>query len=262
MALEANGFIPVPPTIAFQADFQPVIAQVSEKLISRLGKRLHSLYLYGSVAQGTAHYGISDLDVCIVLSEPINASTRHQLSDMALDIALGEPAVSKIDFDIGDIAEILALENKNSWGYWLKHHCRCIYGDDLAQRFALFRPSRAIAIAVNGDFPVVLHHYIDQLTQVTERNEQKKIQRAAARKLIRSTNLLRSDREKEWPETLDEYASRLIIRYPQKKSQIDYFLGESIHPSDEAACFIHHLRLFMAWLESICLLEGITISKT
>ena len=48
MALDSNGFIPMPPAVEFQVEFLPVIAAVSESLISLLGKRLHSLYLYGT----------------------------------------------------------------------------------------------------------------------------------------------------------------------------------------------------------------------
>lgn len=36
--------------------------------------------------------------------------------------------VIKIDFDIGSRSEVLAADNRLSWGYWLKHHCRCLWG--------------------------------------------------------------------------------------------------------------------------------------
>jgi len=251
MASDSNGFIRIPPAIEFQAEFLPVIAAVSKSLISLLGKKLHSLYLYGSVAQGQAQKGVSDLDVCMVLTHSVSASERHQLADIAQDIASRYSTVCKIDFDIGELAEVLDSENRHSWGYWLKHHCRCIYGEDLTQRFEPFKPSKAIAVAVNGDFAVVLEKYIDQLTLQTDRNEQKKIQRAAARKLIRSTNLLRTDAESDWPETLTEHATRLVTRYPQKADEIDYFLRESFSPTDSAAAFIQHLIPFLRWLDDV-----------
>lgn len=252
MALDSNGFISIPPTIEFQAEFLSVIAAVSASLISLLEKRLHSLYLYGSVAQGLAQNGVSDLDVCIVLTQSVSTSERHQLADIALDITSRYPVVCKIDFDIGELSEVLDSENEYSWGYWLKHHCRCIYGDDLAKHFQPFKPSQAIAVAVNGDFRVVLGEYIDQLTQVTERNKQKKIQRTAARKLIRSTNLLRTNADNDWPDTLAEHVSRLVRRYPQKADDIDYFLRESIAPADNAVSFIQHLTAFIGWLDITC----------
>lgn len=251
MPLDSNGFIPMPPAVEFQVEFLPVIAAVSESLISLLGKRLHSLYLYGSVARGQAQSGVSDLDICMVVTHPVCTSERHQLAEIASDIAFRYPIVCKIDFDIGELADVLKSENRYSWGYWLKHHCRCIYGEDLTQRFDPFKPSKAIAVAVNGDFAAVLEKYIAQLTQLTDRDEQKKIQRAAARKLIRSTNLLRTDAESDWPETLAEHATRLVTRYPQKADEVDYFLRESIAPADNAASFIQHLTVFLRWLDNL-----------
>jgi predicted nucleotidyltransferase len=251
MALDSNGFIRIPPAIEFQAEFLPAIASVSESLISLLGKSLHSLYLYGSTAQGQAQSGVSDLDVCIVLTQSISTPECHQLAKIAVDIASRYPVVCKIDFDIGVLEEVLDSENRYSWGYWLKHHCRCIYGEDLTQRFEPFKPSKAIAVAVNGDFAEVLGKYIDRLTLLTERHEQKKIQRAAARKLIRSTNLLRTDIDNSWPDTLDEYVSQFVTRYPQKADEIDYFLRESIDPGDNAVSFIQHLTAFIRWLDNV-----------
>lgn len=163
--------------------------------------------------------------------------------------------VSKVDFDIGELSEVLAVENRNSWGYWLKHHCRCIYGEDVGQRFTPFKPSKAIAVAVNGDFSSVLGKYIEQLTLLTEGNKQKHIQRAAARKMIRSTHILRTDADTDWPETLDEYADRLVARYPHKANDIDYFLRESTAPADNVPSFILHLSAFIRWLDATRLLE-------
>lgn len=250
MALDSNGFIRVPATVEFQAEFLPIITAISERLLSLLGKNLHSLYLYGSVAQGRALEGVSDLDVCIIVRQPVSESQGHQLADIAREIPTRYPAVSKVDFDIGELSDVLAVENRDSWGYWLKHHCRSIYGEDLTQRFPPFRPSRAIAIAVNGDFTTVLGKYIEQLTQLREGNDQQHIQRAVARKLIRSTNLLRSDADTDWPETLDEYAARLTARYPQKTDEMDYLLRESLAPADDIESFIRHVTAFMHWLET------------
>ena len=250
MALDSNGFIPMPPAVEFQVEFLPVIAAVSESLISLLGKRLHSLYLYGSVARGQAQNGVSDLDICMVVTHPVSTSKRHQLAEIASDIAFRYPIVCKIDFDIGELADVLNSENRYSWGYWLKHHCRCIYGEDLTLGFTAFKPSKAIAVAVNGDFAAVLEKYIAQLTQLTDRDEQKKIQRAAARKLIRSTNLLRTEAESDWPETLAEHATRLVARYPEKADEIDYFLRESLDPTESVTTFIQRLILFTGWLET------------
>jgi len=45
------------------------------------------------------------------------------------------------------------------WGYWLKHHCVCIYGENRLTRFEAFRPSRERVVAVNGNVLAILDGY-------------------------------------------------------------------------------------------------------
>lgn len=66
MALDAEGYIAVPPVTAFQPAFQAIVDDTIHQLRLTVGDDLHSLWLYGSVAFGTAVEGQSDLDVCLV----------------------------------------------------------------------------------------------------------------------------------------------------------------------------------------------------
>ncbi|CPR17938.1 nucleotidyltransferase domain-containing protein [Brenneria goodwinii] len=248
MTLDAEGYINISPPVRLQSPFQEVVDEVTNHLTLRLGHLLHSVYLYGSVAQGKAVAGVSDLDVCILLTRRANNIETHTLSDIRKKIALNHPIVCKIDFDVGILSEALNPDNLYSWGYWLKHHCRCIYGEDLSKRFDRFKPSKAIAIAVNGDFIAVLEEYIRRLAEAGDDHQRKQLQRAASRKLIRSTNLLRSDEDTDWPDTLDEYVSRFVKKYPSQENEIRYFLRESDAPEDEAKKFTANLKTFMGWL--------------
>ncbi|MFD1839838.1 hypothetical protein ACFSHV_16115 [Paracidovorax cattleyae] len=66
----------------------------------------------------------------------------------------------KIDVDIGSRAEALDPGQANRWGFCLRHHCRGLWGNDLSRRFGPFRPSRGIALGMNGDFGTVLAGYL------------------------------------------------------------------------------------------------------
>ena len=104
---------------------------------------LDGIYLYGSVARGSAKPGVSDLDVTLVLHQPPDAAALATLEALRLALAARHPEVVKIDFDIGSRQQVLDPQHLYSWGYWLKHHCRCLWGTDLAAHFDPFRPSRA-----------------------------------------------------------------------------------------------------------------------
>lgn len=244
--VDADGFIACLPVTPLQPAFHPAVDDVIDLLYGRLGAQVHSIYLYGSVAKGAAVAGISDLDICLITRRALNAAEQDNLRAIAARAQALHPVISKVDFDCGTLAEALASENQFSWGYWLRHHCRCVAGEDLASRFPRFTPSRAIAVAVNGDFIPVLQSY---LLQLAETSDGRQLKRAAARKLLRATNLLRSEEDNDWPGTLEEYASRVVRRFPQQQQAIGWLLQQCHTPEDDTAHFTARLNALIRWLE-------------
>ncbi|MEX9609321.1 nucleotidyltransferase domain-containing protein [Providencia manganoxydans] len=248
MAIDWQGRITTLAPVEYQAQFKQVIDDVIAHLKLSLNNRLHSIYVYGSVAKGQAVQYRSDLDLCLILTQKLNETEQRQLNEAHSYLEKMHDIVSKIDFDIGILADVIDECNQFSWGYWLKHHCRCVFGDDLSLRFAPFLPSKDIAIAVNGDFVDVLTQYIDELKNTADANKRRLIQRAAARKLLRSTNILHDNNDTSWPESLNEYAERVMALFPECKEQIHYFLQESYQPQDNTNIFISKLEHFILWL--------------
>lgn len=249
LGLDANGFILTLSNADLQPAFDGVIADVCATLVQS-PPLLDGIYLYGSVARGDATPGISDLDLTLVLRTPATAHDKETLERKRRALEKRHAAVSKIDFDIGSRAEVLAADNRLSWGYWLKHHCRCLWGNDLAEGFARFKPSREIAIAVNGDYQTVLTRYADHIDQATDPQNVQRLQREASRKLIRSTNLLRSDQQLMWPHTLEEHVGLFLQQYPSKRIQISYFLTQAKFPCAQPNEFSTQLRQFPTWMAS------------
>lgn len=248
MAIDSQGRIATLPPVDYQAQFKQVIDDVVDHLQRVLKDQLHSVYVYGSVARGQAVACHSDLDLCLIFIRKLDEAELKQLNETHSYLEKTHRVVSKIDFDIGTLADVFDERNLFSWGYWLKHHCRCIFGDDLRLRFEPFFPSRKIAVAVNGDFVDVLTQYIHDLKILKDINKRRLIQRAAARKLLRSTNMLRGHNEAAWPESLNEYAEQFIALFPEYEHQINYFLRQSFEPQDDIGTFISKLESFISWL--------------
>ncbi|OWF76802.1 hypothetical protein B4907_19515 [Yersinia kristensenii] len=225
MAVNADGFIE---TIAFsgiQREFEIVVENVCYLLNQQLSNLIHSIYIYGSVAEGSAVPYQSDLDLSIILTRLPLAQETNILEDIRKNMECAFPVVSKIDFDMGILSEIEAPESKYSWGYWLKHHCKCLWGHDLSKNFEHFKPSRSIALAVNEDFNITLQNYITRIEKNQTGEDIIRLQKEAARKLIRSINILRRENDSDWPKTLEEHAAKVIERYPESAIDVNYFLA-------------------------------------
>lgn len=246
--IDADGYILAMPELPIQPAYRVLVQELCKSLAAPAKPLVDGIYLYGSVAKGCARPGVSDLDVTLILSRSITNIESEWIEQVRQDLECQHPEVTKIDFDIGYRSEALAEENAYRWGYWLKHHCRCVWGNDLGKHFKLFKPSRSIALAVNGDFPVMLAKYASRIEAASSPAEIKRLQREAARKLLRSTNVLRSEEDLSWPMTLEDYVQALIERYPGMKTPIQFFLSQAHDPTASSETYLTELRSMNQWM--------------
>lgn len=247
--LDAEGFIRSVAQAPVQPEYQPVLADACS-LLSQQTLGLDGLYVYGSVARGDATPGQSDLDLTLVLREPQTPQVAEQLERVRRELERRHPHVTKVDFDIGERAQVMAVENRNLWGFWLKHQCRCIWGNDLCVHFERFRPCREIALALNGDVYSVLNTYICAIGQTVIEADRLRLQREASRKLIRATQILRSEAATMWPQTLEEHVAMFLQSHPAMVTQVAFFLFEARNPGAAGDQFCARLQVFVEWLVS------------
>lgn len=241
------GLLPSPP---LQAAFAVLIDDVLASLQQTLGPLLHSVYLYGSVARAQATPGVSDVDLSLVLTRPLATDEAALLEQQRLALQARHPEVSKVDFDIGVLADVRHPANLHSWGYWLKHECRCIHGTDLGLQFAAFAPSAAVARAVNGDYVQVLKGYMAGIAAAQDLATLRRLQKEAARKLVRATNMLRPAEGGDWPRSLEDYARYFSERFPDRAERAAFFLAQAKAPTASAEDFNAQLEAFLGWMQS------------
>lgn len=246
--VDANGFIRSAPRDPIAPEFLDLMNDVCATLDARVGPLLHSVYVYGSVATGQAKPFVSDLDLSMVLQRSATTSELAAIESVRVALEKRHPEVVKVDFDIGVLADALSPASELAWGYWLKHHCRCVLGEDLSERFEPFKPSRAIALAVNGDFEIVLDKYAERIATLDEGAQSASLQREAARKLIRSTNILRSTEDQTWPVSLQAHHAAFRRRFPSMAGELDFFMWEATEPKAAPQEFVRRLKGFTKWM--------------
>ena len=107
----ASTFIKSFPVRPLQPEFVSLIEDARENLLQELAALLDSLYLYGSVARAIAEPGRSDLDLTLVLSRPLSSPEAEALECVRFNLETRHPEVTKIDFDVGVLEEVLNPAN-------------------------------------------------------------------------------------------------------------------------------------------------------
>lgn len=126
-------------------EFKAVILRAVDR-VSALGGS-HSLYVYGSVATGTARVGSSDVDLFTVgLSPAVAATIGQDLSSEYAHICRG--------VDIGP-AQLSDYEGPSDEAYgnrvFLRHYCVHLAGPDVGHGLPAFTADEAAVRGFNGD---------------------------------------------------------------------------------------------------------------
>ncbi|WP_074034781.1 nucleotidyltransferase domain-containing protein [Exiguobacterium profundum] len=131
-----------------QPEFESVLFKAIELVKEAFDEQLHSIYLYGSIGRGTAVAGQSDLDLTVLVHEDVDAT---ELVEQTERLLTQHPEVIKIDYDIGRLDVALDPANRFEWGFWLRHLCTCVDGEDVSIQFPRMKPDVRVSEALNQD---------------------------------------------------------------------------------------------------------------
>ncbi|KJY91489.1 hypothetical protein TW84_08020 [Vibrio neptunius] len=213
--LDEQGYIVNHCSVAYiQPAFRPSVDRVVSCLRDTFAGKIHSLYLYGSVARGTAVEFDSDIDLSIVFTKPLDLETERKLQATKLKLEQELTIFSKIDFDPGHLEAILSPNELHHWQFWLKHCCCCVSGDDLSLKFSRLKPNRKIGSALNGDLSSFITQACDELNE----SNQKYIGRMLAKKILRSAYTLIAEKDNSWHVEI-KWCVKAVLRHYSKESQ-------------------------------------------
>jgi len=189
---------------------------IVKNLKSILGSKLHSIYIYGSVGRGNAIVGKSDVDLSIIVGNLVTNNERELLELGKEELLKKYSYIPKVDYDIGVLDEVLLSENLYFWGFWLKHCCSCIYGENLAQRFPKMKPSKNIAINMNRKIESELQNYKRRIETEEDCDKLNLLVKSALKRVIRGTYTLTIESDMSWSDNLSDNVEIFQHYYPRE----------------------------------------------
>ncbi|MGF1723703.1 nucleotidyltransferase domain-containing protein [Photobacterium nomapromontoriensis] len=235
--------------LGFQAQFHPIVEDVIHQLKVGLGATLHSVYVAGSIARCTAIPGRSDLNLTVIILRDLTAEEQSIISAIRLRFEGRQRLLTKLVFQIVTKDEVLALESVFSWGFWLKHCCRCYTGDDLSTRYGRFEASWDIAKTLNGDIAEQLGEYRQKIMQTKVLAHYLDYCREIAKKMIWTCYSLVLHRSKGLALSLAEAADAFLLFYPDKRVEIErlFLLVSGTQVPKKASLFM--INDFGRWIK-------------
>ncbi len=245
--IDENGYIT---TGAHRSNLSAPFARAIDdavQMCTGLLPDLHSLYVYGSVARGTARIGDSDFDLVAVFNtdpDPdASLAVSRQLSQRHASI------VRDVSIAGAGMPEIhSASANGLAWRCFIRHYCICVAGDDIARTLPRCRPSAALVEGLTAD----THQLLDAARDaIASTQDFAPLARSIARKLLLTGAAIVSLRTGTWTTDRERAAAALVARYPNRKEQIAQAVTWAAPRFDAAVGrtqLLHFLNDFGAWV--------------
>ena len=224
--------------------YQELLIQVVEILKKCVGTKLHSIYLYGSVGRGEAVVGTSDIDLSVILTSPFSLQEKVLLAEKTEIFISDNPIVPKVDYDIGITADVFQENSQYFWGFWLRHVCTCIYGEDLSLGFPKMKPNFHICKALNQDLIDTLIGYRKEILE-KEVDNYKLL--SILKRIVRGAYCYVAERDESWSTNIQENLLILMHYFPNEEyfKKIEcVFLQQKLPTLDEV---LNYIDYFIVW---------------
>lgn len=194
-----------------------------------LGDSLHSIYIRGSLARGTAVEGISDADsIAVVSLEPGSFTQMEELlREKAIELEKKYPFAIYVELQAKPLQPIIDGENR-IFNALLQTTASCKYGEDLTTILPKIKPGPE-AVVVSYSYPRILNEAIERFS-----DEDFDVKPWHCRKLMRNT--LRAgfeivmEREQVWTRDLYPSYEYFSKNYPKYKKDMEETLFYALNP--------------------------------
>lgn len=148
--------------------------------------RLHSAYLYGSIARGAAVPGVSDLDLMLALRDEPSAADHADATAIEEALATSFPLLSGVGIGMSSVGVLLSELERFDLGFFIACLWTPLLGNDLAGQLPRYRPTGLLARETNGDLALVLPGWRTRAAETVTDADRKILSRAVSRRLVRT----------------------------------------------------------------------------
>jgi len=227
--------------------FTKIFTHCKAEIVNKLGDKIHSLYVYGSVTTGKAYAKKSDLDLLLVLKNKPTSKIKEQVDLLQRSLSdKHKHLVREVGISLTFINEV--RKDNFGWGYFIKHLSVCVYGEDISRGLPKFKPSKEVAKAFNGDIAKHIDNILKKFKSPTKESEILLTCSQTMKKIIRTGFCLVMDEEKSWTTDLEKSCQIFSKYYPKQAPLMMKALNLAKKPVADKKMLGKFLENFGSWL--------------
>lgn len=245
--VDGDGFIVKAASLsAITPAWRILIDDAVQAFVERFREALHSVYIRGSVATGTAVRGVSDLDLLAIVLTPgfEPRSEQRWTGRLKNRLVWTFPYVSNADLSIFSLETVMATK---PFQIVIQTQAVCVHGRDLSAELPRFRVGREMSYRVD-----LIQREIEASMERIEHTEES-AQRIAfcvwiMKRIVRTAFELVMEREHRYTRDLYLCYEAFSKYYPAREAEMYGILDLAIHPTSDRLVVLETLRECLAWL--------------
>jgi uncharacterized protein len=215
-----------------------------------LGENIHSIYIRGSVARGTALPEISDLDTMVIIKEGLEELDLSWIRTERPKLLTQFPFAEGIEMEFLPLSAFPNSEEYFTDIFLLQTQSVCVYGEDLIPTLPLFKPDVALALKLAEHFSKNIEKAVLKISKV---QIQKNVHAWCVwimKRILRTGFLLVMPAEKVFTRDLYPCYELFSKHYPDYATQMTQALEWALSPSTNRDQLVEFIRSFGGWLIS------------
>jgi Nucleotidyltransferase domain len=239
-----NGYIQNPCVYpVLQLEYRKVVSDILEFYQEIFGDIIHSVYLRGSVAKGTAIPFFSDIDTIALVSKPVTEERKNKRYEVSSLICAKHDFIAGVEMHFEDIPHL----EEHRLQFMLKTQCICIFGTDVIPSLREFKPCKDAYAHIFKIIEDIKNTELELGADIGS-NETREICGWIMRRIVRTGFELVMERDQSYSRDLYPNYQRFILYYPQMAQQMRKALELAINPTDDPGNIIecmNSLKLFL-----------------
>jgi len=248
LATDGNGYFTRPCSKELiVSPWREVVDEINEAYRSHLGSSLHSAYVRGSVARGTAIAGISDIDTFAVISTSRWKIDLSWAGEVQRRLDEKYPFQTGVELQFVTCQEVRDPANSTSIGFVMKHLSACTWGVDLAEQLAPYKPGRYLVEGIHS-VETSIKQFRSACRRPLDQDQTRKLCQWLMKKIVRTGFLLVTERERSFTRDLYPSYAAFATHYPEQARFMRTALEWSIDPVDDIAELTNFVDGFGKWI--------------
>ncbi len=224
--------------------YRPIVSDVKKSLLN-FAPKIHSIYLYGSVATGKAKSPASDLDILIVLKRKVSKQLTIDLKEVERTLSLKYAHVLReVGFSLTNVNEVKRGKETYAWKFFISTLCLLIQGKAVLEEKYKFKPTKKLARSLYRDLKQDLSR---SRKEIASAKNTAKPTKHIMKALLRVSFFTIMEEANNWTTDLRQMAAIFLEYHPEKRPEISAIQKLIETPTNRKEA-IHLIDTYGKWI--------------